>query len=123
VTFWRRCRPPHAPVDLRGLHAVTLQLKFRAKQFQTLTTNPEKDTLMSTPTPNPSQADIDADVAALNAVFTTLGTVFTDLAAQLAALPASVDTSALDALVATGQASLAAGQALDTINPPAPPAP
>jgi hypothetical protein len=121
MSFWCRPRPPHAPINLDGLHTVTLRLKWRTKQFQTLTTNPEKDTLMSTPTPNPSQADIDADVAALNTVFTTLGTVFTDLQAQLAALPASVDTTALDALVATGQASLAQGQALDTINPPATP--
>ena len=119
MTFWcRRPRPPHPPVDLTGLHAVTRKLIHTTKQFQTLTN--EKDTLMSTP--NPSQASIDADVAALNAVFTTLGTVFTDLKTQLAALPASVDTTALDALVATGQASLAQGQALDTINPPAPPA-
>lgn len=108
------------PVDTSSLHAVTRKLVHLTKQFQTLT-NPEKDTLMSTP--NPSQADIDADVAALNTVFTTLATVFTDLQTQLAALPASVDTTALDALVATGQASLAAGQALDTINPSAPPAP
>lgn len=115
----KRPRPPHAPIDLHGLHAVTRKAIRIAQQYQTLTT--EKDTLMSTP--NPSQAAVDADVAALNAVFATLGTVFTDLQAQLAALPASVDTSALDALVTTGQAALAQGQALDTINPPAPPAP
>lgn len=71
-------------------------------------------------TPNPSQADIDADVAALNTVFTTLGTVFTDLQTQLAALPASVDTTALDALVTTGQSVLTEYQGLDTVNPPTP---
>lgn len=116
MTFHRR-RRRCAPVDLTGLHAVTHKAKTVVKKFETLT---EKDTAMSTP--NPQQSAIDTDVAALTASFTTLDGVFTDLQTQLAALPESVDTSGLDALVATGAAEVAKFQGIDTVNPPAPPA-
>lgn len=119
---WRRCRPPQTPVDLRGLHAVTHKAKTLVKQFQTLT---EKDTtLMSTPTPNPSQAGIDADVASLTGDLTTLATVFTQIQALLAAAQASntpVDTTALDALV-SGQAATVVAQYQGLV-PPAPAGP
>lgn len=68
---------------------------------------------------NPAQADIDSDVAAISAVFTSLGGIFTQLQALVAAAQtanAPVDTAALDALVTSGQGVLTEFQGL---TPPA----
>jgi hypothetical protein len=125
VTFWRRRRRrPCVPVDLCGLHAVTRTAKIVAQQYQSLVPTTEKDTLMSTPTPNPAQAAVDADVASLTADLTTLATVFTQIQALVAAAQASntpVATAALDALV-SGQAATVVSE-FQGLVPPAPPAP
>jgi hypothetical protein len=107
----RWCR--RKPVDTSALDQITRKLTRLTSKYQSLTR--EKGTMTA---PDP-QANINADVAALTASFTTLDGVFTDLQTELAALPASVDTSALDALVQSGAAEVAKFQGLDTINPPA----
>lgn len=102
------------PPDLSGLHAVVARGQAVADKFQTLV--PMEAKTMSNPQ-NPSQSEIDTDVAALNQTFTTFDSVFTDLQTQLAAIPDSVDVSALTALVQKGQDELAKYQGIDTVNP------
>lgn len=66
------------------------------------------------------QDDVNAAVAAVQAVVTDLTSAVANIQAEIAALNVPVDTSQLDAAVASLQQSQAAVDALETPAPPAP---